>query len=73
MRARSFVALCESNRDAPLVQPPADSADEPRVRTPGTEKDADIDELLKNMKGIPGVEPRECEPVLMARSARMRA
>ena len=52
-----FVALCEANRDAPLATPsPAADSDGPRVRTPGQEKDADINELLKSMKGMPGME-----------------
>ena len=54
----SFVALCENNRDAPLVEPPAAKADEPRVRTPGTDKDADMEDMMKNLKGIPGEESR---------------
>ena len=50
VRVHSFVALCENNRDAPLVEPPAAKADEPRVRTPGTDKDADMEDMMKNLK-----------------------
>jgi hypothetical protein len=53
-----YVALCEQNRDAPLMEPPDEPAASggPRVRTPGPKKDADINELLKSMKGMPGME-----------------
>ena len=56
-----FVALCENNRDAPLVQkdePPAAGA-KSRIRTPGDgkdPKDQDINDILKSMKGMPGME-----------------
>ena len=48
-----FVDLCNANKDAPL-KPPEDG----KMRTPGVDekKDVDIDELLKSMKGMPGME-----------------
>ena len=53
-----YVALCEQNKDAQPVETAIknDEGEPSRVRTPGAKKDADIDELLKNMKGMPGME-----------------
>lgn len=49
---QDFVDLCNANKDAPLK--PAEEPGE--MRTPGKKDPADIDELLKSMKGMPGME-----------------
>ena len=51
--------MCKQYRDAPLVEQSAPPSQEggPKVRTPGDSGDgADIDELMRGMKGIPGME-----------------
>ena len=45
----SFVALCNANLNAPVLPKEEPPPAEPK-------KDADIDDLLKNMKGMPGME-----------------
>jgi hypothetical protein len=49
-----FVALCEANKDAPVVA----SRDPPlNIRTPGESGSTDsVEDLLKSMKGVPGME-----------------
>ena len=53
---QDFVDLCNANKDAPLKEAAASGGDPGSFRTPGTDKAADIDELLKSMKGVPGME-----------------
>ena len=54
-----YVALCNQNKDAPLVEAlKTDDGKPSKVRTPGDAGggDTDINELLKSMKGMPGME-----------------
>lgn len=53
---QDFVDLCNANKDAPLKQAAASDGHSGNIRTPGSDKAADIDELLKSMKGVPGME-----------------
>lgn len=61
-----YVSLCEANKDAPLKEMPSSQHN---IRTPGSDKNADIDDILGNLKGMPGARARLPQTLSLALAA----